>query len=289
MTNERWTIHNYTPEAFERVRQTCLHVASVLGDWMERVTLIGGAVPSLLIPPDRLPEGVEPHPGTVDVDLGLELAVLDDEGYASIAKLLRAAGYRAEEKEEDRIRRQTWRTDPAFGPKVTIDFLIPRSSEMPRPARIQDLEADFAAIIADGLQLVERDRRKVVVSGQTLRGEQAERSIWVCGPASFTVLKARAIHLREKPKDAFDLHYILANEQAGISALAATLRLLLDDPDAIEALTFLESDYRQVDSVGPARAAYFVYGDPVAANQEDIDLLRASAHAHVQRLRAALR
>lgn len=289
MRDDRWTIHDYTPEAFERVRQTCLHVATVLGDWIERVTLIGGAVPSLLIPQDCLPAGVEPHPGTVDVDLGLELAVLDDEGYASIAELLRDAGYRAEEKEEDRIRRQTWRTDPAYDFKVTIDFLIPRSPTVAPRARVQNLEKDFAAIIADGLQLVARDRRQVLLAGRTLRGEQAERAVWVCGPASFVVLKARAVHLREKPKDAFDLNYILANEPSGVPALAGVVKSWLDDADAAEAVAFLESDYRDLDSLGPARAAYFVYGEPLPENQEDIDLFRASAHAYVQRLLAELR
>ena len=89
MRDERRTIHDYTPEAFERVRQTVLHVATVLGDWMNHVTLIGGAVPSLLIPQGDLAKGVEQHLGTIDVDLGLELMVLEDEGYASLSPCLR--------------------------------------------------------------------------------------------------------------------------------------------------------------------------------------------------------
>lgn len=288
MRDERMTMSDYTPEAYDRVRQTLLHVATVLGNWMEHVTLIGGAVPSLLIDQNSLSDGIEPHPGTADVDLGLELAILSDEGYATIAQLLRQAGYSPEEKEEDRIRRQTWRTDPALGFAVTIDFLIPRSPMQPRNTRIQNLEADFAAIITDGLQLVERDRRKIMLSGYTIRGERAERSIWVCGPASFIILKARAHHLREKPKDAFDLHYVLANMEGGVPVIASSLRTLLDDPDAREAIQFLESDYGTMDSVGPARAAYFAYGVSVAGNQDEIDELKASAHAYVRRLLSAL-
>jgi hypothetical protein len=79
---------DYTPETYERVRQALLHVATILGDWMEQVTVIGGIVPSLLVPPNALPEGVEAHPGTADLDLGLQLSVLTDEGYATIAELL---------------------------------------------------------------------------------------------------------------------------------------------------------------------------------------------------------
>ena len=288
MTAERRTIRDYTPEAFDRVRQTVLHVATVLGDWMEHVTLIGGAVPSLLIAQANLPDGVEPHPGTIDVDLGLEIMVLEDAGYASIAERLRDAGYRAEEKDEDRIRRQTWRSDPGLGKKVTIDLLIPRSPQQPPGARLQNLQGDFAALIADGLQLVERDRRKVSLSGHTLRGEAAERSIWVCGPASFLVLKARAIHRREKPKDAYDLHYVLVNWEPGVSAIAATVREFLDDPDAQEAVEFLKLDYASIDSVGPSRAGFFLYGNTIAEMRNDVEEAKASAHAYVQRFLDAL-
>ena len=127
--DERKTILDYSPETYERVRQALLHVATVLGDWMEQVTLVGGIVPSLLVPQIALPEGSHLHPGTADLDLGLELSVLTDEAYATISELLRQAGYRPMEKEEDRIRRQTWRTDPALGAIVTIDFLIARTPQ----------------------------------------------------------------------------------------------------------------------------------------------------------------
>ncbi len=218
------------------------------------------------------------------MDLGLELALLEDEGYAGLAELLRGSGYRAEQTEQGRTRRQTWRTDPALGTKVTIDFLIPRSPQASRHARLQNLEPDFAAIIADGLQLVARDRRQVRLSGQTLRGEVTERDIWVCGPASYVVLKARAVRGREMPKDAFDLHYVLANIEGGVPAVAADLRLMLDDSDAAEAVSFLRVDYATADGIGPSRAAYFAYGEVMPETQAAHDYLKASAHAFVQQL-----
>ena len=245
-------------------------------------------MPSLLIPQGVGDGSIEPHPGTIDVDLGLELMVLDNRGYADIADLLRGAGYRPEEKEEGRVRRQTWRSDPKLGAPVTIDFLIPRSACQKPDTRLQSLEADFAAVIADGLQLVERDRRKVRITGTTLRGETADRSIWVCGPASFVVLKARAIHLREKPKDAFDLNYILANSAEGTHGIATSILGFLDDKDAREAMEYLATDYVTLDSVGPARAAFFRYGARSPETQQEDDAARASAYAYVRRLLDAI-
>ncbi len=287
--DERKTTLDYTPETYDRVHQAMLHVATVLGDWMEQVTLIGGIVPSLLVPAGGLPKGVEAHPGTADLDLALQLSVLTDDGYAAISQLLREAGYSPMEIDVDRIRRQTWRSDPDLGPVVTIDFLIARSKEQPPTIRLQNLEKDFVALIADGLQLVERDRRKILISGKTLRGEQAQRYIWVCGPASFVVLKARAIHQREKPKDAFDLQYVLMNLDGGVELVAAELRKMLDDKEAVEAVKFLRQAYQTIDSIGPSRAAFFLYGLRAEETSEEYDDLAASAHAYVNRLLAGLK
>ena len=286
--DQRRTVLDYAPETYERVQQALLHVSTVLGDWMEQITVIGGIVPSLLVPPSQLPVDAEAHPGTTDLDLALQLKVLTAEGYASISELLRYAGYRPVEKQEDTIRRQTWRTDPKFGPVVTIDFLIARSPKHPREVKVQNLERDFAALIADGIQLVERDRRKIRISGRTIRGEQAERDIWVCGPASFVVLKARAIHLREKPKDAFDLHFILENLDGGIEAIVTVFRAFMDDGDAVESVGFLRQAYGTHEGIGPSRAARFLYGERNRDNHEDYDALAASAHAYVRWLLALL-
>ena len=60
--------------------RTCLHVATVLGDLLQtELTVVGGLVPSLLIPQSSLPAAAEAHCGTLDVDLGLSLALLDEQ------------------------------------------------------------------------------------------------------------------------------------------------------------------------------------------------------------------
>lgn len=84
------TMTGYSPETTSLARNTVLSLATWLGDLMEDVVIVGGLVPSLLVgdPPD----GVEPHAGTLDVDLALHLAVLDDERYTKISDRLRRAG-----------------------------------------------------------------------------------------------------------------------------------------------------------------------------------------------------
>jgi hypothetical protein len=45
----------YRKEHAELVRQTCLYVATKLGDLLDELVVVGGLVPSLLIPEESLP------------------------------------------------------------------------------------------------------------------------------------------------------------------------------------------------------------------------------------------
>lgn len=259
---------------------TCLHIATVLGDLMETdLTLVGGLVPSLLIPQDGDLPDFEMHCGTLDVDLGLSLAILDAELYATIAEKLRSNGFSADIKDSGQTVIQRWRTPQDTAQGVTTDFLIPQSSESDKPSSIKHLEEDFGAIITPGLQLVTRDWKHVVINGCTLNGEITARTIRVCGPGAFIVLKARALHNRHKEKDAYDLLYMLRYFGDGIEDIAEALNLLMDDADAVEAMKWLKDDFSTIDSPGPLRTARFRLGIPDDDLQADAmglvqDLLR---------------
>ena len=112
----------YTGEQVELVRATCLYVATKLGDLMDELIVVGGLVPSLLIDPGTLPEGTEAHVGTMDLDVGLTLALLDQGRYRKLTERLRDAGFEMDRNDEGNATRQRWRI--AATRIVTVDFLI---------------------------------------------------------------------------------------------------------------------------------------------------------------------
>ncbi|GMQ81567.1 MAG: hypothetical protein BMS9Abin05_0999 [Rhodothermia bacterium] len=136
---------SYTPEETERVRATCLFLATRLGDYREDVVLIGGLVPTLLVSSDEVDfeAGEELHVSTHDVDLGLALTLLEDQRYAVISERLRNAGFKPDVTESGERIRQRWQLD---GHNVSVDFLIPPSSPDLEGGTLQNLESDFAAI-----------------------------------------------------------------------------------------------------------------------------------------------
>jgi hypothetical protein len=94
------TAAGYKSEQVELVRATCLYVATKLGDIMDELVVIGGLVPSLLIKQDELPGGADAHVGTVDLDVGLTLALLAEGRYKTLTERLRRAGFEHDVNDE---------------------------------------------------------------------------------------------------------------------------------------------------------------------------------------------
>jgi hypothetical protein len=279
------TAAEYRPEMVEVVRSTCLQVAVVLGDLMDEVTIVGGLVPTLLVPQGGRAGkaaslegplgttwtgvlGPDLHPGTMDLDVGLSLGILDQKRYQGLVEKLRRAGFERDTNEQGKPTGQRWRMKGAR--TATVDFLIPPSASGEAGGTLKNIESDFAAIFTPGLGLAFRDRQQVRLSGRTLRDEQAARDIWVCGPGAYVVLKALACDGREEDKDAYDLFYVLQHYGRGVEDVAHRFVPLLADPDATRAVEILRRDFLGHDHVGPLRAARFLYGRPDENLQADV-------------------
>lgn len=258
----------YAASHVQHVRSTCLYIATKLGDLLDDTVIVGGLVPSLLVDQTKLRANDEKHVGTIDLDVGLALALLDDQRYQALTERLRQAGFSEDENDDGKPTRQRWKIDGP--PKVTVDFLIAPSLEGDRPGKLRNIEKDFAAIIAPGLHLAFVDRKRVRLDGRTIVGESAARDVWVTGPGAYVVLKALAFRSRGENKDAYDLFYLLRHFGNGIEDVVGRLAPLLHDAATEEALAILEGDFAEVDSLGPRRVAEFLHGGVHEELQADV-------------------
>lgn len=268
----------YQPEWVDNARAACLYVATILGDMLvDDLVVVGGLVPSILIAQDPPLDGVPPHPGTMDLDLGLKLAVLDDKRYSEIARRLREAQFEVDENAAGKPTLQRWRVKGNQGQVVTVDFLIAPSSETEQPSGIKHLEKDFGAVVTPGLELAFVDREMVRMTGDTIMSEHVSREIPVCGPGAFVALKALAFRARGGRKDAYDLYYVVRNLEGGIPEIVGRMSHLRPDPAIEDAIEVLRNNFTDPGQTGPIRAAAFA-GDE--ALRQDVvgfvsDLLRA--------------
>ena len=273
------TAAGYSREQTDQVEAVALTLATILHDQIDDLCVVGGLVPSMLIDRERgdgSAEGWEGHCGTLDLDVGLSIVLLDDSRYAEIARRLREADFEPDANEAGKKTRQRWKLR---GFKVTIDFLIAPLGPGKEGGDLQDLEGDFAAIVAPGLQLAFSEQVTIHLEGRDLRGDRASREIHICGPGAFTVLKSHAFRRRGLGKDAYDLAYVLQHWPGGVADVASRLgRHLVSDPGTVaDALTILREDFASIEQVGPRQAARFQAG-------VDDDELAADAHGAVDDL-----
>jgi len=248
---------------------------------MDEIVIVGGLVPHFLVG-DREGEGAEPYAGTLDLDIGLSLGLLDEEKYKEVASRLGGQGFKPDKNDQGSPTFQRWTIDDRDGGRVLVDFLMPPPPRTPDKTRVHHLEAGFAAVLIPGLHLAFRDRVRVVLDGRTSRDEVARREIWVCGPGAFIVLKALAFRMRGENKDAYDLYYVLRHLPAGLADIQARITPFLEDPKTQEALGYLHEDFGAPDRTGPKRAAAFLFGRDDDTVQADVS---GFARTLVERLR----
>ncbi|MCY4519770.1 MAG: nucleotidyl transferase AbiEii/AbiGii toxin family protein [Caldilineaceae bacterium] len=229
-------------------------MATKLGDLLDEIVVVGGLVPYLLVAQESLPSGLEPHAGTMDLDMGLALAILNRERYRELGIRLKDAGFQPDVNDQGNKRLQSWTTGGVH--PVKVDFLIPPIDETGEGGTLFHIESDLAAIVTPGLELAFKDRSWKELSGTTPSGARATRNIPVCSPGAFTVLKALAFHNRTENKDAYDLFYVWSG--VGIPKVAECLAVLLPNPYIDEALSVIETDFCNHDGPGPIGTAQFI-------------------------------
>lgn len=254
MTSKPSTRDGYDLAHSAQVRATCLDIATKLGDLLDEVVVVGGLVPYLLVDQDDLPPGSDAHAGTMDLDMGLSLAILNEQRYRDLGGRLRGAGFEAVVTEAGNLKLQTW---IAPGPhSVTVDFLVPSTENAAAGGTVHHFEADFAAIVTPGLDLAFKDRRLKELSGRVSSGAMVTRSVPVCGPGAFTVLKALAFGNRTEPKDAYDLFYVW--RAVGVGEVARCLAALKPSYFVDDALSVIGRDFWDHEGPGPVEAARFI-------------------------------
>jgi hypothetical protein len=247
----------YAPASVQLAQAAALYIATKLGDLRDDFVIVGGLVPSLIIGQTERASGRSHHVGTIDVDLGLAIAILEDQRYQELCDRLRRAGFAPDANAAGRTTNQRWRIE-CDRRAVTVDFLIPATQATDRGGALRYFEQGFAAIITPGLELAFDDKLLVTLQGQTLRHEQATRDVWVCDAGAFTVLKALAFDGPGENKDAYDLVYLLQNYGDRIDDVFLRLRPLLGSRAAQQALRVLERDFSDVDAAGTRRTAEFL-------------------------------
>jgi len=229
-----------------------LEVMTVLGGFRENVVIVGGNVPSLLIPSAK-----EKHLGTLDIDLALDFKHISDDTYKTIIETLCARVYYQEEGEQPFIFHRDIEDKSGSKISVEIDLLAGEYGGTGKGHRHQKIQ-DAQARKARGCDLVFDSAVRVNLAGTLPSGAKNEVIVKVPSIGPFLVMKGMAIWERMKEKDAYDIYYCCRNYPGGLTALVKAIKPLVMKKLAREGLGKIKTKFAIVDGIRPTWVTEFL-------------------------------
>lgn len=264
-------IDQYSEEDALTVQSALLTLWPRLYRWRDYLVLVGGMVPRYICSPAS---GETVHyrlPMTLDADFGIALGASAD-GMASLRDTLAMQGFHALSGRGGGGRHE-WERN---GVKIPVDFLTEHPPHETGAVQVEDITANVRPGIDRALAI----SRWVPVCGVNLWGEEQQIRMRVCEVGPFLALKLRAFAHRRAAKDAFDILYTVLHYDGGVEAAAQGFadEVKAGNPACADALRSLHQDFTAEESLGPTRAAGFLFGEdpPRRAGEERTLRLRVA-------------
>lgn len=271
----------YDAQVTEGILGEAAHLLRAIGFGSHHTILIGGMVPGLLVldPPDSS----RPHVGTTDLDFCLSIALVegDTAEYERIETALKAAGYEPEGSTF------CWRRATGLRPKV--EFFCPAADDRPvgslfrpkaadNPTAKQNMGPKLSAIALQAGSAISADVAEVTRDVQLPDGQgEVQQTFRISGIVGFLAAKVAALTGRDKPKDAYDIVWLLEAWEGGPPGAAATVKAssAYERGDVQAALESLALEFSEVGRVGPQSYVRFMATDADDANARAGLALRA--------------
>ncbi len=271
MNGEPRGVNDYGERQILAARRVLIDVAQVLGSFVDCFVVVGGWVPDLL-----LHGAEEPHSGSIDVDLALNIAKLKDGRYADLLKLLLGTGRFIRGNKPFQFVAEVDLGDEEIPVGVELEFLAPKNISFKKNK--PKLLHEFRVLQIDGCESVFREPKSITLTGEMIRGTTNTVNILVAALPDFLIMKAFAIEGRDKPKDSYDLCYCLDYYPGGIEKLAGAWKRRRNEKDIQRSLKILKSKFATVDSYGPSQVVDFFN----SADQDQRDMQARRAFELVQ-------
>lgn len=264
----------YSPELTRAVRRSLYRLRWKLGRaWGDRVVLVGGLVPPLLVP--RPTDGIAPHVGTSDIDLAIGVFAPEEAAYVSLVRAVKDCGFSQRQPAQPSFR---WFASEG-GIEVVLEILCPEDDAVQKRIRRKveiDGGSELAAFQVRGVELAARDFVPVELNETVADlGARGPIGLRVVGPTTLLALKAQALADVDKPKHAYDIVWLCdawphgEDEPHGAIALARTVRssAVREDPFIVESFRSMRALFGSSTSPGAVGYARTVAGD-AARNEQ---------------------
>ncbi len=230
-------------QATEMIRA---ELAALLEPYWQKIVIVGGSVPALLV------KGQPEHLGTLDIDLLVDLKQFQAGEYNLMIKKLEKAGYA-----KSRDPKTPFRLEKIIGEIIIpVDFLIPIPPLHPMMSFLFDHEENQLSAAA-GLSIALHQPIQIEIAGHQIN---------IASLPAILATKGYSINDTRR-KDAYDIWYILSHPSDAPHQLGITCRANLEIPGARQGYTRLASFFRSDDDLGPQWVAAFLQSDDLEPEQ----------------------
>lgn len=239
---------DYNERQVRAAHRVLVDIGQVLADFRDCLVVVGGWVPDLL-----LHDAEEPHVGSIDVDLALDAAKLNDGRYAEMVKLLLDTGRYRRGNKDFQLVVDVDLKDGDTPVQVEVEFLAPKQVKLKKhkPKLLQG----FRVLQVEAASEAFRDPKEVEVYGSNVGAAKNTVRLRVASLADWLVMKAHAIGGRDKPKDSYDFCYGLENCE--IDQVATVWKLRAEDKNVFRAIEIMKEKFVAVDAFGPQQVVEF--------------------------------
>lgn len=254
------TYGEYDPESVSLLERAFLTVWGGLGAWHDDLVLVGGLVPKYICG-DVPADGTLPRPVTLDADLGISLGA--ESRYGPLQLDLQGQGFHRKTGEHG----ETRFLKTVGNIEIPVDFLTERPPDRTGVATVDGVPAS----ILPGINRALETARTQPVEGYDLHGAEQRLVVRVCEVGPFLTMKLRAFKFRQQPKDAFDILYTVLHYDRGTDAAISGFQdeIRAGNPAMSDALACLKDSFHDERSLGPVKAAHFIFGQTGPNESED--------------------
>lgn len=261
---------DYRSGQVEAARCVLIELTQLCSEYRDHMLVIGGWVPELMFPG-------EGHIGSIDVDVLLDHSNLRDTGYATIARVLEANGYRKHPQHFFSYVKTVIVNSIPFD--VDVDFLAGREGGTTDARRSQHVQGIKALKTRGANKAFDFPVQIVKLSGRRPDGALDTADVRLVSVVPYFIMKSEALG-RGKRKDAYDLYFVLRRYPGGCRALAAEFVPFVDQPMVKSMEEKLWEKFGSIESAGVKDVVDFM-----EANGEDAERVARDAY---ERMRAFL-
>ncbi|MDZ4834216.1 MAG: hypothetical protein SGJ27_10605 [Candidatus Melainabacteria bacterium] len=249
---KRYRKEDYPQRELEACHRILMEMVNLLHEFSDHIALVGGWVPFFIAKSE-----VDPHVGSLDVDVAFDFKNISTETYETVLAILKDNGY----YQSNPIHKpfQWWKDvkiDDGASVPVEVDLLAPEYGGRGQRHENQFVQ-DTRARKARGCDLVFSRLEEVILEGALPNGSRDTVRCKVAGVVPFLVMKGMALG-RGKPKDAYDIEYVIRNYPGGIAVIIELFQRDLDNKLVQEGLGRIRAKFESIDHTGPQDIVNFL-------------------------------